>query len=92
MALGALIFIHERALPGGEGDGGGRGAVLARIRPRIWSIRRGETEYCLSIVPLGGYVKMTGRKHAEDAIHPSTEAPAIDLQKSFSSKPSGPAR
>src|SRR5262245_53028727 len=28
--------------------------------PKILSFRRGDTEYCVSIIPLGGYVKMAG--------------------------------
>ena len=28
--------------------------------PKIWSFKRGETEYAISAVPLGGYVKISG--------------------------------
>lgn len=28
--------------------------------PKIWSFRKGETEYALSAIPLGGYVKISG--------------------------------
>lgn len=28
--------------------------------PKIWSFKRGETEYALSAIPLGGYVKISG--------------------------------
>ena len=34
--------------------------------PKILSFRRGDTEYCISAVPLGGYVKMAGET-PEDA-------------------------
>src|SRR5687767_3244220 len=34
--------------------------------PKILSFRRGDTEYCVSAFPLGGYVKMAGET-AEDA-------------------------
>src|SRR5262245_5571824 len=33
--------------------------------PKILSFRRGDTEYCVSVIPLGGYVKMAGET-AED--------------------------
>jgi regulator of sigma E protease len=33
--------------------------------PLIWKVRRGETEYGLGAVPLGGYVKITGMNPAE---------------------------
>jgi len=59
--LGVLIFVHEL------------GHFLAARRlgirvitfslgfgPKILKFRRGDTEYCISIVPLGGYVKMAG--------------------------------
>ncbi|NQT47193.1 MAG: RIP metalloprotease RseP [Candidatus Omnitrophica bacterium] len=28
--------------------------------PRLWSIKKGYTEYCICAVPLGGYIKMSG--------------------------------
>ncbi|MBA7700294.1 Regulator of sigma-E protease RseP [subsurface metagenome] len=28
--------------------------------PKLFGFKKGETEYCLSLIPLGGYVKMTG--------------------------------
>src|SRR5690349_10923259 len=28
--------------------------------PKIWSFRKGETEYAISAIPLGGYVKISG--------------------------------
>jgi regulator of sigma E protease len=28
--------------------------------PRIWGIQRGDTDYCISATPLGGYVKISG--------------------------------
>jgi regulator of sigma E protease len=59
--LGVLIFVHEL------------GHFLAARRigvrvltfslgfgPKILSTRRGDTEYCISAIPLGGYVKMAG--------------------------------
>ncbi len=34
--------------------------------PTIWSFRRGETEYGIKSIPLGGYVKITGMNPEED--------------------------
>ena len=34
--------------------------------PTIWSIRRGETEYGVKAIPIGGYVKITGMNPEED--------------------------
>src|SRR3954470_1915139 len=67
--LGVLVFIHElghfllarwngvRVLTFSLGFG-----------PKLLKVRRGDTEYCLSIIPLGGYVKMAG-ENPED--HPT---------------------
>jgi regulator of sigma E protease len=34
--------------------------------PRIWGVRRGETEYVLGATPFGGYVRMLGDEVGED--------------------------
>ena len=34
--------------------------------PRLWSIRRGETEYGVKAIPLGGYVKILGMTSLEE--------------------------
>lgn len=34
--------------------------------PHVWRRRRGETEYCLGTVPLGGYVRITGMNPHEE--------------------------
>jgi regulator of sigma E protease len=59
--LGVLIFVHElghflvarrhgvRVLTFSLGFG-----------PKILRVTRGDTEYCVSVIPLGGYVKMAG--------------------------------
>jgi regulator of sigma E protease len=65
--LGVLVFVHElghfmmarwhgvRVLTFSLGFG-----------PKLLSMRRGDTEYCVSAFPLGGYVKMAG-ENAEDS-------------------------
>jgi len=40
--------------------------------PRLWSIRKGETEYGVKALPLGGYVKILGMTSAEE-LDPSDE-------------------
>jgi regulator of sigma E protease len=59
--LGVLIFVHEL--------GHFLAARLHGVRvltfslgfgPKILKVTRGDTEYCISAVPLGGYVKMAG--------------------------------
>ena len=34
--------------------------------PTIWSVKRGETEYGVKAIPIGGYVKITGMNPEED--------------------------
>jgi len=43
--------------------------------PTIWSVKRGETEYGVKAIPLGGYVKITGMNPEED-VPPEHEANA----------------
>src|SRR6476646_11421640 len=45
--------------------------------PKLVNIKRGDTEYCISAIPLGGYVKMAGQ-NPEDA---RTGAPDEFLSK-----------
>lgn len=40
--------------------------------PRIWSVRKGETEYGLKLVPAGAYVKIIGMHEIED-VEPGDE-------------------
>ncbi len=41
--------------------------------PRLWSFRRGETEYGIKAIPLGGYVKIPGMTTLEE-VDPADEA------------------
>jgi len=50
--------------------------------PRLWSIRRGETEYGVKAIPLGGYVKIIGMSNLERDIDPVDE-PRTYRQQSY---------
>ena len=76
--LGVLVFVHEL------------GHFLAARRvgirvltfslgfgPKLLKYTRGDTEYCISALPLGGYVKMAGEASDE----PRTGAPDEFLSK-----------
>jgi regulator of sigma E protease len=82
IVLGLLIAFHEFGH-----------FLLARLQgigvktfslgfgPRIWSTRRGQTEYQLSAVPLGGYVQLVGET-------PDAELPeGFSAEESFSLRP-----
>ncbi|MFQ5537462.1 MAG: RIP metalloprotease RseP [Gemmatimonadota bacterium] len=61
IVLGVLIFIHEL---GHFAAAKAVGVEVQRfsigLGPKVFGFRRGETEYVISAIPLGGYVKMGG--------------------------------
>src|SRR5438477_6929406 len=68
VALGVLVFVHEL----GHFMVAKRLGILVQrfsigFGPVIFARRRGETEYAVSAVPLGGYVKMLGEDDEEEA-------------------------
>ena len=34
--------------------------------PKLWGIRRGETEYTINLLPLGGFVRLLGEEDPDD--------------------------
>ena len=70
--LGVLVFVHElghflmarrigvRVLTFSLGFG-----------PKLLRFRRGDTEYCVSVIPLGGYVKMAGENPDDQRTGPA---------------------
>ena len=76
VVLGVLILVHEL--------GHFVTAKLADIEvprfsiglgPKLWGFRIGETEYVLSWVPLGGYVKMAGMEEMDAVEGGAEESP-----------------
>ena len=77
--IGVLVFVHElghfmaarrigvRVLKFSLGFG-----------PGIVGFTRGDTEYCISAIPLGGYVKMAGENAGRPAIGPARRVPVED--------------
>lgn len=66
LALGFLIFIHEL----GHFFAAKRCGIRVEkfsigFGPRLFGFRRGETDYCLSALPFGGFVKMAGESPEE---------------------------
>jgi regulator of sigma E protease len=59
--LGVLIFVHELGHFLAARRHGVRVLTFSLgFGPKILKFTRGDTEYCVSAVPLGGYVKMAG--------------------------------
>ena len=50
--------------------------------PRLWSFRRGETEYGVKAIPAGGYVKIVGMSNVERDVDPADE-PRTYRQQSY---------
>jgi membrane-associated protease RseP (regulator of RpoE activity) len=42
--------------------------------PRLWSVRKGETEYGIKALPIGGYVKIIGMHNLDQIEDPADEA------------------
>ncbi len=74
IGLFAAIFFHEAAhFAAAKAFGMKVTEFFAGFGPRLWSFRRGETEYGIKLfLPLGGYVKITGMSPVEE-IDPSEE-------------------
>ncbi len=49
--------------------------------PRLWSVRRGETEYGIKAIPAGGYVRITGFTSTEEV--PEEDEPRAYRQQPF---------
>jgi membrane-associated protease RseP (regulator of RpoE activity) len=45
--------------------------------PTLWSFRRGETEYGVKAIPLGGFCKIVGMTPQDDDVEPGDEARAM---------------
>lgn len=59
--LGVLIFVHEAGHFLAARRVGVRVLTFSLgFGPKILKFTRGDTEYCISAIPLGGYVKMAG--------------------------------
>ncbi|HEY6807664.1 MAG TPA: RIP metalloprotease RseP [Gemmatimonadales bacterium] len=89
LVLGVLIFVHEA---GHFIAAKAVGIQVLRFslgfgKP-IFSVQRGETEYCISALPLGGYVKMAGLEDEGMAgeIEGGTSPVPVDPARAFDKK------
>ena len=77
--IGVLVFVHELGHFLAARRIGVRVLVFSiGFGPKLLKVRRGDTEYCVSAIPLGGYVRMAG-ENTEDR---RTGAPDEFLSKS----------
>ncbi len=90
IVLAVLIFVHEL---GHFAAAKAVGVEVQRfsigLGPKLFGFRRGETEYVLSVIPLGGYVKMGGMEdEAMERIEGGAEeAPRVPGARDFDAKP-----
>jgi len=82
VALGALVFVHEL----GHFIVAKRSGVRVLrfsigFGPVVYAWRRGETEYAISAIPMGGYVKMLGEDDDDEA------GVAAEPERAFSTQP-----
>jgi len=67
IVLGFLIFIHELGhFAVAKFSGVGVQKFSLGFGPKLFGVTVGETEYLVSLLPLGGYVKMVGESLGED--------------------------
>jgi regulator of sigma E protease len=90
VVLGVLIFVHEA---GHFVAAKAMGIQVLRFslgvgRPVV-KVRRGETEYCISLLPVGGYVKMAGLEDEGLAgeLEGGAGAVPVDPERAFDKKP-----
>lgn len=77
VALLTSIVLHEAGhMVCARLAGGKVTEFFVGFGPRIWSFRRGETEYGVKAVPAGGYVKIVGMTELEE-IEPEDEPYAL---------------
>jgi len=81
LMLGILVFIHELGHFLVAKACGVRVLVFSiGFGPRLFGVKRGDTDYRISLLPLGGYVRMYGDNFAE-------EVPDDQKQYAFLEKP-----
>ncbi len=74
VGLVLMIVIHEGAhFVAAKAFGMKATEAFFGFGPRLWSMRRGETEYGIKAIPLGGYVRIIGMNPLEE-VEPGDEA------------------
>jgi len=67
LGFSALIVLHEGGhFLAAKATGMRVERFFLFFGPTLWSFKRGETEYGIKTIPLGGYVKITGMNPEED--------------------------
>ena len=65
IVLGVLIFVHELGhFVAAKACGIYVDRFSLGMPPRLFGFKYGETDYCVGLLPIGGYVKMAGQEDA----------------------------
>lgn len=81
-ALFVMIFLHELGhFLTAKWTGMKVTEFFLFFGPKIWSFRRGETEYGIKLIPIGAYVRIIGMNNLDDA--PPEDEPRTYRQQSF---------
>ena len=74
LAMAAMIMLHEAGhFIAAKASGMKVTQFFLGFGPRLWSFRRGETEYGVKALPLGGFVRIVGMHNLEE-VAPEDEA------------------
>lgn len=74
LALVVMVMVHELGhFVAAKASGMKVTEYFLGFGPRLWSVRRGETEYGVKAVPAGGYVRIVGMTALEE-VAPEDEA------------------
>ena len=81
VGVALMIVIHEGShFVAAKGFGMKATEAFFGFGPKIWSIQRGETEYGIKAIPLGGYVRIIG-------MNPFEEVPPEDEGRTYRTAP-----
>src|SRR5262249_29263362 len=73
LGFSALIILHEAGhFFAAKATGMRVEKFFLFFGPKIWSVKRGETEYGIAMIPAGGYVRISGM-NPDDVLPPGEE-------------------
>src|SRR5690554_5003977 len=81
-ALSVMIFLHELGhYLAAKWSGMKVTEFFLFFGPKIWSFRRGETEYGIKLIPVGAYVRIIGMNNLDEV--PPEDEPRTYRQQSY---------
>jgi regulator of sigma E protease len=88
VVIGVLVFVHEFGhLIAAKSVDIEVPRFSIGFGPRIWGFRRGETEYVISALPLGGYVRMAGMEDTAALEGGAEEQERVSTGRDYDAKP-----